>query len=70
MPGGPERALSTTARIKQLATITMLMSGVGAGLLFTYRAFFSRSGSITGPGLGLFTSLASWWANYGRGKDL
>jgi hypothetical protein len=72
MPGGAERALSLMNRIQYLAPIIALLGGFGGGILWLYRPVFGLSrGAYGGSGLGLFASIAAWWANLGSAaRDL
>ena len=63
---GAERALSTTARLWNFASMTALFSGIGVGLFMAYRAFVLRPG---GSGSGsLFGPILSWSVQFMGGR--
>ena len=63
---GADRALSTTARLRNLASMTALISGIGMGLFLAYRAFGLRPG---GGGSGSFLgSILSWSVQFIGGR--
>ncbi|THV03817.1 mitochondrial Rho GTPase [Dendrothele bispora CBS 962.96] len=61
IPGGAERALSASARVKMYFTITALLGGTTAGLLMLYRTLLK-------PGVGLPHWMGNWggWLLGGR----
>lgn len=63
LPGGPERSLFANHGMRSLATLTVLLGSLGAGFMLMYKTALLRS--LHGTGVGLFTSLAAWWANFG-----
>ena len=64
LPGGPERGLILNASVRSITRLAFILGGASATLLFVYRTLILRSG----PGVGLFASLAAWWANWGVGR--
>ncbi|KAF8740719.1 hypothetical protein AX14_007617 [Amanita brunnescens Koide BX004] len=56
MPGGGDRALSATARIRMYVTLTALLGGCTAGLLVIYRTLLRPGGGI------------SWWGGWLLGR--
>lgn len=63
---GAERALSTTARLWNLAGVTALISGAGMGVFMAYRAFGLRPGG--GSSGTFFGSLLSWSVQFMGGR--
>jgi hypothetical protein len=63
---GAERALSTTARLWNLASMTALFSGIGVGLFLAYRAIGLRpGGGSSGP---LWGPILSWSVQFMGGR--
>lgn len=44
IPGGAERALSSAARLKSYVTVSILVGGLSAGLVFGYRTVLRAGG--------------------------
>ncbi|KAF9067133.1 P-loop containing nucleoside triphosphate hydrolase protein [Rhodocollybia butyracea] len=57
IPGGPERALSSSARLKLYFTLTALLGGCTAGLFMLYR-------TLTRPGSSPLPSWTTGWASW------
>lgn len=71
LPGGAERALSLMNKMQYLATLTALLGVFGGSFFYLYRPLFGLSrGVYGGSGLGLFASIAAWWANLGNAAGL
>ena len=64
LPGGPERGLIANASVRNMTRLALILGGTSATLIFVYRTLILRSA----PGVGLFASLAAWWANWGVGR--
>ncbi len=63
---GAERALSFTARLRNLASMTALISGIGIGAFLAYRAFGLRPGG--GSAKSFIGSIFSWSVQFIGGR--
>lgn len=57
MPGGADRSLSSSPRIRTILTVTALLGGLSAGLFMVFRSYVRQSPSATRGALGFLTSL-------------